>query len=600
MPAALGASSLTPSAPNGHGASSRLTMVMATFTVPLHSGSPSTYTSARSFSFYPQSGSQSSSSSSSFAAVNSSYFASSSASYPGYLLPKDAALGTGSRKRKRVEGFNITKGKEKVAEGVEDEEEENHDDEEARSVDSYQNLASRKVLKVLHPEHYDSGPSMMEALGKCFKAPSNNTFLGTYHAMNTPEISDKHRIQLVIHEIWKVTGYRFTVKDHPPAKNGHTTRLWCSQDSQRKGNTRYPSNNAKQRFPCRSRLLVSSRDSKLPGFRLVTVRMYHYVPHEPYSDPTTPGNTYTIPNGSSKPTIAPSNLDDNPAPTSCSSKKRSPPVSSSSTHTDNNGVPGQGHHEDRYRRDPNTEPQPTVVSSDHFTSSTIPSISQDPSKASLISSNPPKSKGLLPASRTSPITIHVEEHPLYAVQSIYSVLSNPMITIGQMQTGLATRGPAYHSNPPHAPDVLLPSVSSPSPSHLPPHAVSQLSVAQAPSAPAGPSTPQNANPVQIQRRIRAHIQTLRDFCNSLDYQLQFNDPVHERTMLEELELKGKDFLEYVGKHSGSEAQGRARASRKMVRLEGGEQEGQDGMRGRNVMNSDAHTDSYTDVHDSEH
>ncbi|KAJ6571057.1 hypothetical protein B0H19DRAFT_987718 [Mycena capillaripes] len=35
-------------------------------------------------------------------------------------------------------------------------------------------------------------------------------------------------------EIWKVGGYRFTVKDHKKLQNGHRTRFWCSQDEARK------------------------------------------------------------------------------------------------------------------------------------------------------------------------------------------------------------------------------------------------------------------------------------------------------------------------------------------------------------------------------
>lgn len=41
---------------------------------------------------------------------------------------------------------------------------------------------------------------------------------------------------------------------------------------------------AKARYPCRSRLLISSRDTKIPGSRSITVRMHHHVAHEPYVD----------------------------------------------------------------------------------------------------------------------------------------------------------------------------------------------------------------------------------------------------------------------------------------------------------------------------
>lgn len=41
---------------------------------------------------------------------------------------------------------------------------------------------------------------------------------------------------------------------------------------------------AKERFACRSRLLISSRDTHQPGTRLITIRMHHHISHEPYID----------------------------------------------------------------------------------------------------------------------------------------------------------------------------------------------------------------------------------------------------------------------------------------------------------------------------
>lgn len=99
-----------------------------------------------------------------------------------------------------------------------------------------------------------------------------------------------------------LTLYR-RVKDHPPDKNGHTTRFWCSQDIQRKSSKRKVSRVstagdllAKPRYPCRSRLLVSSRaapvtgtdSARMDGEKLVTIRMYHHFPHEPCRDTTLP------------------------------------------------------------------------------------------------------------------------------------------------------------------------------------------------------------------------------------------------------------------------------------------------------------------------
>ena len=45
---------------------------------------------------------------------------------------------------------------------------------------------------------------------------------------------------------------------------------------------------AKARYPCRSRLLISSRDSDKTGMRVITVRMHHHYAHEPYVDSNLP------------------------------------------------------------------------------------------------------------------------------------------------------------------------------------------------------------------------------------------------------------------------------------------------------------------------
>ena len=45
---------------------------------------------------------------------------------------------------------------------------------------------------------------------------------------------------------------------------------------------------AKARYPCRSRLLISSRDSDKIGMRVITVRMHHHYAHEPYVDSNLP------------------------------------------------------------------------------------------------------------------------------------------------------------------------------------------------------------------------------------------------------------------------------------------------------------------------
>ncbi|KAF9460337.1 hypothetical protein BDZ94DRAFT_1266321 [Collybia nuda] len=138
---------------------------------------------------------------------------------------------------------------------------------------------------------------LIEALRECFKQSPDVDFAGSYR-VHDPGVSHKQRIQTMTHEIWKATGYRFTIKDHPRTKIGHKTRLWCSQDvSHRSKSSKAAAKPrtstegvalAKTRYPCRSGLLIASRDEGEPGFFLVTVRMHHHVAHEPYYDATLP------------------------------------------------------------------------------------------------------------------------------------------------------------------------------------------------------------------------------------------------------------------------------------------------------------------------
>ena len=95
-----------------------------------------------------------------------------------------------------------------------------------------------------------------------------------------------------------------SVKDHPHINNGHKTRFWCSQDEAHRSKPSKAARiaqvipkprvttggdiMAKPRYPCRSRLLISSRDSNKPGVRIITVRMHHHVAHEPYIDSSLP------------------------------------------------------------------------------------------------------------------------------------------------------------------------------------------------------------------------------------------------------------------------------------------------------------------------
>ncbi|KAG6853723.1 hypothetical protein C0991_001961 [Blastosporella zonata] len=144
---------------------------------------------------------------------------------------------------------------------------------------------------------YDNREELMKGLGECFQESQTVNFAASYRAYDSG-VSHKQRIQTITHDIWKTTGYRFTVKDHPHAKDGHKTRLWCSQDEAHKNKPSKSSHAprltsdgivlAKARYPCRSGLLISSRDDSEPNVSHVVVRMHHHLAHEPYYDHTLP------------------------------------------------------------------------------------------------------------------------------------------------------------------------------------------------------------------------------------------------------------------------------------------------------------------------
>ncbi|KAF9048328.1 hypothetical protein BDZ89DRAFT_1057900 [Hymenopellis radicata] len=147
--------------------------------------------------------------------------------------------------------------------------------------------------RIAKATEYSSSQEMLNALKSCFLAHKQVDFAGTYTVANNPPILDKQRIKHVANDIWKACGYRFTVKDHPQINNGHKTRMWCSQDDAHVH--RHPERAilalnetaAKKRYPCRSRLLISSCDvESRPDSRVVTVRLHHFAAtgHEPYQD----------------------------------------------------------------------------------------------------------------------------------------------------------------------------------------------------------------------------------------------------------------------------------------------------------------------------
>jgi hypothetical protein len=58
--------------------------------------------------------------------------------------------------------------------------------------------------------NYLDAEDLFSDLRKQFNERSDVVFHGTYSIKADPDISPKERVQMTVHEIWQVTGYRFT------------------------------------------------------------------------------------------------------------------------------------------------------------------------------------------------------------------------------------------------------------------------------------------------------------------------------------------------------------------------------------------------------
>jgi hypothetical protein len=260
-------------------------------------------------------------------------------------------------------------------------------------------------------------------------------------------------------------------------KDGHKTRLWCSQDAQRKSKPNSKARlaasgevMAKTRYPCRSRLLISSRDCGLSGLRMITIRMYHHICHEPYYDPSVPLTTlqavWGMPKWPTFPTSA-------PTPTH-------PPVN--------------------------------AYTSNYFNLSSQQASESNATTAPLEDwDNGSEGEGS-GAEGDSEIE---DEHP--------TSLPPPSVPLTSSTPLQATKGPP------------IPASSGTSSHHASHPPVSTL--APPPSSRIEPRTETE----NFQRAMHQHIRNIREFCDGLEYQVQFND----FRMLEELETQGASFLQYV-------------------------------------------------------
>ncbi|KAJ6479757.1 hypothetical protein C8R45DRAFT_933557 [Mycena sanguinolenta] len=83
-------------------------------------------------------------------------------------------------------------------------------------------------------ETFTDAESFFDGLRTDFKSKQSVDFHGTYKVAVDELVTPKQRVQMVAAEIWKTTGYRFTVANHRELASGHRTRFWCCQDEARK------------------------------------------------------------------------------------------------------------------------------------------------------------------------------------------------------------------------------------------------------------------------------------------------------------------------------------------------------------------------------
>ncbi|KAJ7189735.1 hypothetical protein B0H12DRAFT_1227121 [Mycena haematopus] len=145
------------------------------------------------------------------------------------------------------------------------------------------------------PKPFTQAESFFDSLREDFDSGQRVDFYGTYSVAVDPLVTPKERVQMVAAEIWKITGYRFTVKDNRTLKGGHRTRLWCCQDEARKRkskvshdpNIRNRNNVGMERYPCQSKLVISCRTSRNNEDELnMTVQLKHAQKHTSYTNVT--------------------------------------------------------------------------------------------------------------------------------------------------------------------------------------------------------------------------------------------------------------------------------------------------------------------------
>ncbi|KAG2139796.1 uncharacterized protein EDB93DRAFT_1241918 [Suillus bovinus] len=153
----------------------------------------------------------------------------------------------------------------------------------------------------IHSRSYKDSQSLFMELRRAFKTSKVISFYGHYTVLVDPLMNEREQVKMTAFEIWKITGYRFKVKDH---FIHNKTRFWCCQDVSRKQKAR-PSQKegVKHRdtvgmkcFDCYSTLVVSCCQHTPDDIdqRTLSIHIEHHDSHTPYFDITMPAEATEI------------------------------------------------------------------------------------------------------------------------------------------------------------------------------------------------------------------------------------------------------------------------------------------------------------------
>ncbi|KAJ7577132.1 hypothetical protein C8J56DRAFT_1007246 [Mycena floridula] len=116
-------------------------------------------------------------------------------------------------------------------------------------------------------------------------------FLGSYDLCDDELVSDKQRVQMTAHEVWKAGGYRFRVHKNKVLASGVKCRMWCCQD---KGRKQKEHRSTKPNAKPRENVGMMRYPSNPHGGKTIRVYLRHAKAHRHYYDVQMPEGALAI------------------------------------------------------------------------------------------------------------------------------------------------------------------------------------------------------------------------------------------------------------------------------------------------------------------